>query len=527
MLVDDGVLSRTTGAGRRRRPLGPSRSRRRSTRCSTARLDRLEPRGARGRRASSRRRPGRSGGARRRALAAASEADADRRTCSRSSRKELIAPDRRRSRQEDAFRFTHILMRDAAYHGDPEDGPGRLHEQLADWIEAPRARSAGDYEEFVGYHLEQAHRALHELGPPTERTRDARGRAARPLARPASARSPAATCRPPSTSSARAAALLPSTIPRRLELLPELAFALIETGDFDGSRRRRARWTRRPRRPATRAAGARDRRRRSGSGSSRTRRAGPTRPSATRPRAIRSFERARGRARAGAEPGRCSASCAPMYARFGPAEEAWSQAAGMPAGRAAARGAGEPVLGAAHARVRADPGRGGHPPLPRGLRAGRGRPEGHVQRAVLPGRLRGVPRALRRGARAARPARALLEEVALPVWAAGPLAQEAGWIELLAGDPAAAERELRRGLRLARRDRRGRRGSRPTPASSRRRSTPRASYDEARRSPGSARSWPAPRTSTRTSSGAACGRRSSPAEARSPRRSARRRERRG
>jgi tetratricopeptide (TPR) repeat protein len=42
-------------------------------------------------------------------------------------------------------------------------------------------------------------------------------------------------------------------------------------------------------------------------------------------------------------------------------------------------------------------------------------------------------------------ARAMLEEVALPVWRAGPLAQEVGWIELLCGEPAAAERELRRG----------------------------------------------------------------------------------
>ena len=42
-------------------------------------------------------------------------------------------------------------------------------------------------------------------------------------------------------------------------------------------------------------------------------------------------------------------------------------------------------------------------------------------------------------------ARAMLEEVALSVWIAGPLAQLAGWAELLAGEPEAAERELRRG----------------------------------------------------------------------------------
>jgi len=42
-------------------------------------------------------------------------------------------------------------------------------------------------------------------------------------------------------------------------------------------------------------------------------------------------------------------------------------------------------------------------------------------------------------------AKELLEEVALTVWLAGPVAQFAGWIELLAGDPAGAEVELRRG----------------------------------------------------------------------------------
>jgi ATP/maltotriose-dependent transcriptional regulator MalT len=42
-------------------------------------------------------------------------------------------------------------------------------------------------------------------------------------------------------------------------------------------------------------------------------------------------------------------------------------------------------------------------------------------------------------------ARALLEDVALTVWMAGPLTQMAGVVELSAGDPAAAERHLRWG----------------------------------------------------------------------------------
>jgi tetratricopeptide (TPR) repeat protein len=42
-------------------------------------------------------------------------------------------------------------------------------------------------------------------------------------------------------------------------------------------------------------------------------------------------------------------------------------------------------------------------------------------------------------------ARSTLDEVALAVWMAGPLTQMSGWIDILAGDPAGAERDLRWG----------------------------------------------------------------------------------
>jgi len=48
-------------------------------------------------------------------------------------------------------------------------------------------------------------------------------------------------------------------------------------------------------------------------------------------------------------------------------------------------------------------------------------------------------------------ARSLLQEVALTVWLAGPLTQMAGWVEILVGDPAMAERDLRRGVETLRR----------------------------------------------------------------------------
>jgi len=57
-----------------------------------------------------------------------------------------------------------------------------MHERLADWIEQKARHVAGDYEEIVGYHLEQAHRSLLELSPSNAQTQALAIRAAKPLA---------------------------------------------------------------------------------------------------------------------------------------------------------------------------------------------------------------------------------------------------------------------------------------------------------------------------------------------------------
>jgi class 3 adenylate cyclase/tetratricopeptide (TPR) repeat protein len=63
-----------------------------------------------------------------------------------------------------AYRFKHILMRDAAYAATSKRLRAALHERLAQWV----GRRAGDrfveYEEIVGYHLERAHRFRADLG---------------------------------------------------------------------------------------------------------------------------------------------------------------------------------------------------------------------------------------------------------------------------------------------------------------------------------------------------------------------------
>ena len=56
------------------------------------------------------------------------------------ARKELIRPDRAEFAGEDAFRFRHLLIRDAAYEAMPKEQRADLHERYAEWLE----RAAGE-----------------------------------------------------------------------------------------------------------------------------------------------------------------------------------------------------------------------------------------------------------------------------------------------------------------------------------------------------------------------------------------------
>src|SRR5437867_4267373 len=69
------------------------------------------------------------------------------------------------ARPDDAFRFGHLLIRDAAYAAVPTHGRARLHEQFAGWLEATSGDRATEFEEIVGYHLEQAYWYREQLAP--------------------------------------------------------------------------------------------------------------------------------------------------------------------------------------------------------------------------------------------------------------------------------------------------------------------------------------------------------------------------
>src|SRR4051794_2977180 len=145
-------------------------------------------------------------------------------------RRDLIRPDRSSFSGDDAYRFRHMLIRDASYDSLSKTTRAELHEHFAVWLERAAGERIREYEEIVGYHFEQAylcHRAigsadedLRRLGASASERLESAGR--RALAR---ADLPAAIRLLERASDPRMV-----DDGRRARLLPELGAALIGTG---------------------------------------------------------------------------------------------------------------------------------------------------------------------------------------------------------------------------------------------------------------------------------------------------------
>ena len=144
-------------------------------------------------------------------------------------RKELVHPDRSGFAGEDAFRFSHILVRDAAYGSMPKRSRAELHQRFAGWLERKAGDRIAEFEEIVGYHLEHAYRYEAELGPVDDEARAVAEAAAERLA--AAGRRALAHWDVSATVNllSRAVDLLPATDPRRLDLLLDLGLALAQS----------------------------------------------------------------------------------------------------------------------------------------------------------------------------------------------------------------------------------------------------------------------------------------------------------
>jgi tetratricopeptide (TPR) repeat protein len=139
-------------------------------------------------------------------------------------RKELIRP---HEAIEDTFRFRHMLIRDAAYDRIPEAVRSELHERFAGWLDG----RGEEFEAIVGYHLEQAHDCLVELGPPSARAQALAELAAERLSASGQRAYAHGDIGAAANLIQRAVALLPSGDPRGLSLVPSLGRALYEAGD--------------------------------------------------------------------------------------------------------------------------------------------------------------------------------------------------------------------------------------------------------------------------------------------------------
>ena len=135
---------------------------------------------------------------------------------------------------ERRYRFGHILIRDATYRGLLKASRAVLHERFVAWadrVNQDRDRAV-EYEEILGYHLEQAYTCLSELGPLDDHGRQLGVRAAARLSS-AGQRAFARGDMPAAANLLRrAVALLPHDSHDRLARLPDLAEAMMAIGEF-------------------------------------------------------------------------------------------------------------------------------------------------------------------------------------------------------------------------------------------------------------------------------------------------------
>jgi len=144
-------------------------------------------------------------------------------------RKELVRPDTAQLPGEDAYRFRHLLLRDAAYDALPKATRAELHERFADWLEDVVGGRQPEYEAVIGHHLEQAYRCRSELGMSTGALAERAGRSLAAAGWAALAHGDSAGT---VNLLARALDLLPAEHPERADLLIGLAHAAHDAGEF-------------------------------------------------------------------------------------------------------------------------------------------------------------------------------------------------------------------------------------------------------------------------------------------------------
>jgi len=143
-------------------------------------------------------------------------------------RKEFLRPEHTSYVGEDGFRFRHVLIRDAAYAQVPKATRAELHERFAGWLEA-----RGGTPELVGYHLEQAYLHAAAIGDANPELARRAGLLLAHAGERALGRNDAPAA---ANLLLRAKALLPDDDPARLEPMRRASLALWWTGELERAR---------------------------------------------------------------------------------------------------------------------------------------------------------------------------------------------------------------------------------------------------------------------------------------------------
>jgi len=146
-------------------------------------------------------------------------------------RKELVRPDKSQLPGEDAFRFRHLLIRDAAYDALPKATRAELHERFAGWLEKHNADLV-ELDEILGYHLEQSYLYRAELGPIDDSTVALAREAADRLGRAGHRAFTRGDASAAVNLISRAVALLPADDPARADLIPNVRVVQGLSGDL-------------------------------------------------------------------------------------------------------------------------------------------------------------------------------------------------------------------------------------------------------------------------------------------------------
>ena len=138
---------------------------------------------------------------------------------------------------EGVYRFSHLLIRDAAYQRLLKHERAGLHERMAEWLEARRSDLPGvETEDLLGYHLEQAHTYLVQLGRLDERGRELGRRAAGHLHGSGRRAMAAGDLGAAVNLLGRARTCLSEVEPALAEVLFDLTECLTAVGDVNGAR---------------------------------------------------------------------------------------------------------------------------------------------------------------------------------------------------------------------------------------------------------------------------------------------------